>query len=552
MKWYNILFGLVFLVFVVLRLFAASFPYHMDEYKWALIVDPVESQQGTIPHPPLGEVIMHYGGRLFGFDRLRFVPFFFAIADAVLVFMIVRRYWGWNAALFSCGLLAVYMWHVLASTMVDTDGAILPFFFLLASFAFFKYQEERSNAWLVFSAFSAASGTLIKLPFVIFFVSLGLWLWWIEKDIVKVVRKLGVYAALCFLWIVLLLGVVKVIYPYFEIMRLFGYASSFDVLNIFSRDYLHTFLLLAITLVMASPLLPGILLWCTFDKDKHARYFVIWLWLQLLFYVFVIDVSHRPIERYLMSAIYPVVILAAGKGSKWLKHGRNTMVCLAALVVVGGGGILLNSLNSETLPLYPKSGFVEELLQGNLFFNIPVTGGSGPMGFQLSAAAIVFMFAVPLLCLLAGLFSRSRTIMAVGVCGFLAGSVGYNIVLTEEFLFSRMSPAVPKLASEMTKYVVENPAVKSVVTFNDIGAYELKKSGKYAARFYAVPEYFDANMEKFRTYANSTFMILDFPRLNRESEYWKFLSGCQNIKEFNEKEVVGLVLDCRRQLSDYS
>ena len=65
-------------LFLVLRLPGVHLPYHQDEYKWPIIVNPALTAPGGIPHPPVGEFIYKTAGEMIGYDNFRFVPLFFS------------------------------------------------------------------------------------------------------------------------------------------------------------------------------------------------------------------------------------------------------------------------------------------------------------------------------------------------------------------------------------------------------------------------------------------------------------------------------------------
>ncbi|MBI4146924.1 glycosyltransferase family 39 protein [Candidatus Woesearchaeota archaeon] len=534
---------LILVAFVLLRVIPATFSYYADEHKWALIVDPAEGMLGKIPHPPLGEIIMHYGGVLTGYTTLRFVPLFFSVLDAILVFFILRRYAGTSAAISGLIALTLSMYSVLASTMLDTDGAIMPFFFLLGAYAYFRYEEKKQTSWLVLSAASAAAGTLIKLPFVLFYPTLALHVF-SKNTLRKTIKNLAIYAGITIAAAAIILPLLRVIYPHFNLRYAFGYGSSFPLLNILSRDYFHTMLLLAITLIYVSPFI-GLVVWSMFNKTPKKTFLLSWIAIALAFYLFIVDVSHRPLERYLMTIIYPLAILAGIFINKILPAlKKNAAFFARATLLFLLPGIFLNSMQAETLPLYPKTAYVEHILTANLLFWVPLTGGSGPIGFQVTAAFIITFFSLAFAFIIIGLLNKKRA--TTFFLMFLSITLAYNLILTEEFVFSAMSPNVQAVGKQTLNSVLTNPNIKKIITFNDAFAYELVKSGKYGGRFYAVPEYFDANLAKFDKH-NGTFMIIDYPQISRESKYWKYFTTCKTMQTFSDKNsTLGYILDCAK------
>jgi len=536
-------------VFILLRSFAVPFMYYGDEYKFALIVDPVEKIGGTLLHPPFAEIIMHFGGLLFGFDNLRIVPLVFSILNAILVFMILSRYFSTASAFGGLLLLTVSVWHILASTMIGVDGCIVPFFFLLAAYSFFRYEEKsmRSKYWLVLSIFSASAGMLTKLDFVLFFPTLFVYLWWKQREILQSIKAVMLYAFAAFIVILLWIPLLKLVYPYFNIWQILGYASSYSVLNLVSRDYFHIAFLLVQTLFYASPLLPGVFALSVKKLDGKNIFFFSWITISFIFYIFVIDFSHKPIERYLMGTIYPMVILGGSILKKTLNLNKKLWIGTFVLVLLVSllFGFILNTMPAKMLPIYPKTAYFDRILSGDLNFYVPFTGGNGPMGFQVVALSLIVMYLLPLFFVFLGLIARSRNLMLFCLVVFFAMTLSYNFLLDEEFLFSTFSPNVQKVAKESVRYVLADPHITKLITYNDIGAYELTKAGKYNGRFYSVPEYFAENFKKFQSHNESKFLIVDFPQINREGPYWQYFSKCQTLETFDDKGIVlGYLFDC--------
>src|SRR3989338_9703639 len=90
---------LIFLavVFVALHIFGLSQPYHQDEYKWPIIVNPELTEPGVIPHPPLSEAIYRATRNFFGDENFRVTPLIFSLINLTLIYIIVRRRYGVGA-----------------------------------------------------------------------------------------------------------------------------------------------------------------------------------------------------------------------------------------------------------------------------------------------------------------------------------------------------------------------------------------------------------------------------------------------------------------------
>ena len=127
---------LLVLGFILLRFSGLDLPYHQDENKW-----PGVTMAG-IPHPPLTGVFLISADRLFGSDHLRLLPFILGIINLLLLYFLVRYKFGKTEAIWSALFFVVSVYSVLASLMVDTDGQVLPFFFLLSAIAYYKWCDS--------------------------------------------------------------------------------------------------------------------------------------------------------------------------------------------------------------------------------------------------------------------------------------------------------------------------------------------------------------------------------------------------------------------------
>ncbi|MEK7117437.1 MAG: hypothetical protein AAB861_01545, partial [Patescibacteria group bacterium] len=99
-----ILFFAILAVFVFLRIPGLDNLYHQDEYKWPSIV---LSDNGYIPHPPMGEAIYSNLGKIVGYDNFRVIPFVFSILNFFLLFYLVKIIFDSRTALWSVFLFSV-------------------------------------------------------------------------------------------------------------------------------------------------------------------------------------------------------------------------------------------------------------------------------------------------------------------------------------------------------------------------------------------------------------------------------------------------------------
>lgn len=169
------LLALVVIFFAVLGFSGLNQIYHQDEYRWATIADPVFNNFQS-PHPPLTRYLLRGAGMVFGFNHLRTVPLLFGILNLFLVFLISKfTSKDSRVALWAAFLFAISTYSLIAALQIDIDGAILPFFVLLGTFAYSNFVEsENKTKWLLILFIAVIGGFLSKLSYFLFLGALAI------------------------------------------------------------------------------------------------------------------------------------------------------------------------------------------------------------------------------------------------------------------------------------------------------------------------------------------------------------------------------------------
>jgi hypothetical protein len=124
---------------------------------------------------------------------------------------------------------------------------------------------------------------------------------------------------------------------------------------------------------------------------------------------------------------------------------------------------------------------------------------------------------------------------------FIIVGLGYNILFSNEYLFGSLYGSVDKVAKETIEYVNLSDSVEHVITYNDIGAYYLRLSGKYYSRFYTAPKRdYTPKIESYR----GQYLIVDFPSIDKGGRYWPLIERCPLLKKFQDKKVESYIFDC--------
>src|SRR3989344_6308723 len=295
------IFVLVASVFLVARLPAVQQIYHQDEYKWAMQADPVSDWAS--PHPPMGKQTLRFTGNILGFENLRFAPLLFSFLCLALIYLTIKKITKkTRVALLGAFLFSINVYSVIASLQVDIDGAILPFFILLTYYAYLQLFTSNKKFWWVVFGIGELGGFLTKLSFVIFvgalMVDYLLTIYYLgQLNIKKIATK-----SLKFAGILALIVVAAYYFSPDRINTVIEYGRHFQSLNFASRAYFELVFKILKSLVWLSPLLLLPVVAGLFNREavKKYRFWYIFLFFNLIFYLVIFDFAKLTVERYLM------------------------------------------------------------------------------------------------------------------------------------------------------------------------------------------------------------------------------------------------------------
>ena len=524
--------GLVAL-FLLTRFAGLHQIYHQDEYRWAAIAQP-GLDESVGPHPPLTRIVLRATGLLFGFDNLRIAPVLFSLLNLVLIYAIARRVSNdRSVGLVAAALFTIVPYALIASLMIDIDGVFLPFFILLSYLAYLHIRaRERLAFWIPIAVIAVVGGFLTKLSYTLFLLALGFELavefWFAYRNNIRrwLPYVLGIAGA------GIGLGVLAYVLFAAQFQEVLTYAFHFKSFNFASRSYGDMGFKLINVLTWTSPLLIFGSLSALMDRAVVRRY-RIWIWyliINLVFYLVLFDFTTLTIERYFMFLILPLIFLSVEPVRAMILQVRKVPV--AALIVLVGLVCLL-LLPHTALPLNPKSAYLEHVQSLKLNFLIPFSGGSGPAGFYFSALFLAVAWMVSGIA-----WVRARRGVATL---FLVVSIGSCMLISAEYLWGTWFGSVPKVARAAVEYTNAHAKQNSVITYYDIGAYDLTLAGVYWSRFYTAPgRDYTEKMTAFR----GTYMIVDFPAIGKENRYWPLITRCPQTWHIQDKAVNAYVFDC--------
>lgn len=541
-RWFWILLA----VFLFIRFLGMGQYIHQDEYRWVDIADSViagiTNPEAISPHPPLMQGLFYIFSiftKIFNYNNLRLIPLFFSTLCFVLIYLISLRFnTNRTQAYIVVGLFTLSIYSLIAGLMFDIDGAILPFFVLLSYYFYLRWVTDKDRRFVLPLIIAMAGGFLAKESFVLFVGALAAeYLWGVyEKGEFKANIKKFSYL---FGGLVLSVGAFYIFYgsshPWFVEYTLNHLKT---VQNFGSRSYFDLFLRLFKFLIWLSPFLTLPVIYGLFKKEIFGKYRIwyIYIFFNVLFYLVIFNFSTLPIERYLMSIIIPAIFISSDIIYSFIKNLKiNKKYLLLGITGFVLLTIIAALISNEVIPLNPKEAYVDKLKSLDFNFLIPLTGGSGPIGFYVSAQFILWMWVI---CAIGLFFNRKDWAVFL----FLIFGLGYNILLSNEFLFGSLYGSVDKITKKSVEYVINNPKIDGVITYYDAGVYYLKKAGKYDSRFYTAPKRdYTYKITGYRGH----YMIVDFPAVDKTSQYWKLISRCKLDNKFTNKYIDSYVFDCR-------
>jgi hypothetical protein len=543
-----IIVGLLLVAFLAVRLPALHAPYHQDEYKWPLYA--IAKVPGSVPHPPLSEFIYVHLGNLVGLDNFRAIPLLFSIASIVLLYIVVRRRFSKRAAQWTALIFTLSYYGILASLQVDTDGAILPFFFLLSIWcydSFLASSERRRWLWGALLVFAMLLGIMVKISFILAIAAIALDYAWMMRQKLTVRNTLiaagGVIIAAG--GVVLLLLLSQRIFSGFSLERGIAYWDSFGS-GFSGRDYFQTLIQTAKAMLYLSPLLIIVGIMSVIPRFRSQfRLLHIFITLSLIFYLLLFDFSKGALDRYFAFLIVPLCIFVGVLTTQIFQEIqpkiRIGVLWLGSLLLAGV--FFLQFLPQAIPALYPKAEWIGRIVSLHWNFLFPFFGGSGPLGFYVSWNFIAMLWLLGFI--LFALFMYAKTFRyEVWVLLLLLGLV-YNGVFAEEYLIGGINGSAPHLVRDSVAYITSHADVQKVIVYNDNGGYDVQRTGKYQRRLYAVPQYESGYADVFRTFRGH-YLVIDIPSLAPDGFYARFLRQCPVVFTERDRAITATLYDCRK------
>lgn len=534
------------LVFIGIRFPGTDLPLHQDEYKWPRIVNPSIEGTTEIPHPPLSQFIYRIAGEVVGYDvDFRFVPLFFGTLNLLLLFYLLRMRFGKKVAFVGATFFTLSYFSVLASLMVDTDGQIMPFFFLIALISYYKAKVATGRqrlVWLALLTASCVAGFFVKVSFILAIGALAVDFLWEKKNNLsgKDITRYVLFGAGSFAVLAGLLFLAQSVFSFFNLSTAFTYWKHFIQAD---RNWLQTFIQVIKAFLYSSPFLVGIPFFLSKEKRKELRPFVLYIVFGLTFYIALFDFSIGALDRYMQYLIIPLCTLSAVATISVWKSNSNTrnkefllLGSVVALVL-----LFLATLPHGVPPLHPKAEWLSRLASLKWNFLYPFSGGSGPLGFYISFLFMGLAWLSSIVLLGVGCFKseyRKKILLILLPIGMV-----YNGLFIEEYLAGKLYGSAPRLVTESVEFIKNNPDIFKVIVYNDNGGDEVQMTGKYARRMYATPEFVEEYKVYLKTFRGHVLYI-DVPRVGDETFYLNYMKQCTIVYNKFDRYLTATVYDC--------
>lgn len=527
------------------RLGALAQPYHHDEYKWALAADVSYEMTDSIPHPFLARTVYEVVGSVIGYEHLRLVPIGISFVVLALLFTYTRRTFGMLAGLSAVGVYVFSAYGLLGSVQIDIDGAFLPLFTLMAFLGYELFLDAKTTKRKTGAFALLVSATVLgfsaKLAFLLVPVTLITHYLLTRPGVGNLIKKhlrtlivTGGVAGL-------LLGLALV---FWEQIYFFRYVDNFTSFS--GRDYVQVLFQCVKAALYSSPMVLALVLGARYVKDLSLWF--VFLGANIAFYFVVFDFTHRTFDRYLLFVLLPMAVIVGVAFARAYQALTNGMQKRFLLALLGSGALafvltnLIASLPHRVIPLIPKTAFVDSFLSLRLDFLLPMTGGSGPLGFYLPVDALLLLWGCALVALFI-CFAGKERMRTYALAVFVGIACAHTAFVTHEYLTGARYGFAPRVVQELLSEIKKQD-VGPILTYNDIGAYELHEIGKYGARFYPHTEFIASNIEKLKAH-DGAFLVVGLPLIAPDSVYGRFFASCKTLAEATSGVITGKVLNCQ-------
>jgi len=322
---------LFLIIAFLIRLIAINQAVYDDESDYIVTtqIDTFYGLNNVVFHPPLVTWI-NFIPAFFGISiwLFRLVPIIFGLLTIFFAYLIAKKVYNEKAALFSAGIMALSFYHILASTQIGDEGAILAFLYTFGFYSYLTYEDgKKLFYWL--TGIAAGLALLAKDSSLMFLGILTLYIFTKEKKMFSFENFKKTFLKM--------LPITMVAFLLFSIYIILAYLNPVDVTEGVKVTIQQALGLgfslqgLSLLLFWAGPLLLGLFVLSLFKSERKDRLFLIWSFSALIIYLIFIQVGDH--SRYFMNIIPALAILGGNFLSKIKFTKRNIVLGISILFV---------------------------------------------------------------------------------------------------------------------------------------------------------------------------------------------------------------------------
>jgi len=606
---------LILLLFFALRIPALNQDIYGDEYVFYYYsYATVEDAKAFGFASELGFYPSHYVPIIFyeiamdishSVIAIRIVSLLFGLGTLLIGMRLLESFFNKTAAVIFGVLYAIMPWAVFTSVLLDNDGTIISFIFLILMYYTLKFidksHREKSHDEITrlskryMILIGAISGFLISLKllpwiFIIAFNAMFIaYIVFIDKydkstieknkrhkhkfyDDFKIFFRLLLFLLLGILAGVTIIaaihyvalggwGVYQVPYHY---LKLINNANNVESASQLAGNPVKIggfgpsfFFGILICVIFISPIILLLLLNVSVKIDSKIKrdYGLKYRYIVLITLFHIIEIlgmlymyNAASLTRYAAFLMIPVFILNAIILSKFIDEKKIIQITLIGLLL-SIAYFLVDLLPHRILNFYPKSAWIENVVQFKWNFLVPINGASGPIGLYVSFYNIVFPF---IICGIISIFmfflihskNYSNKIFSRSAVIFLVIVISYALYVSIQFAYTPTSPSI----NNMNVNIRTECATESYYTFrNSPGiAVQTNQSHNTKVKNINFEDENDPSAIAKIIAAKEHVCISDFPQIDKGSLLWKELtSKCVLHKSYYDKGyLIGYWFDC--------
>ena len=369
--------------------------------------------------------------------------------------------------------------------------------------------------------------------------------WAASKDLLMEYLLIFIPAGMIFL---LYLMIISHFSPELGMSTVAHGASYFD--GLLSQNYVNVLSIMLQAILLMSPLFIGLFMLSLFDRKAldGAGFLVIIIAVFVIFYTFFIGASFRAFERF-WSPMMPMLAIVCARVIMNLRINKNEAIKIVVLTVLAYALLLVMQLfPGELLPLYPKEAYIWRVFSLQWGFYVPFHSSTA-FGFLVKFSTMMAGFIVAAVTLSVYLVLRKSNgaIARFMLLIFIAIGVAYNFILIQEYLASPTSPDINDAAWQLSDYAQSLEAGRPLASYTFFGKYLLKDRDIV---FFGYAFADDPKTNSFLAETNRILLIMDYPVIPKDSQFWKTIQSCELEKTFYDKGYpLGYVYDCSKRIN---